>query len=282
MSYRCAMSNTGGATSPSRSRTDGLVQSVDRAVHILELLAQRGASGVTEIAAQLGVHKSTAFRLISVLEGHQLVEQVRDHGKYHLGLGIIRLAGATAAQLDLTREGQQVCERLASELGETVNIAVLEEFWVINISQVRGPAAVASHNWVGQLTPPHATSSGKVLLASLADGVVDRLLARPLQRYTPRTITASDDLRAQLAAVRELGYSITVEELEIGLNAVAAPIRTLGDEIIAALSVSGPSYRLGEERVHEAAALVMAAAAEISRRLGYREPPRRVATPRDQ
>jgi len=262
------MSNAGGIRSPSRSRTDGLVQSVDRAIRILELLAQRGASGVTEIAAQLGVHKSTAFRLISVLEGHQLVEQVRDHGKYHLGLGIIRLAGASAAQLDLTREGQQICERLADELGETVNIAVLEEFWVINISQVRGPAAVASHNWVGQLTPPHATSSGKVLLASRMDGVVDRLLARPLQRYTPRTITSSDDLRAQLAAVRELGYGITVEELEIGLNAVAAPIRTLGGEVIAAVSVSGPSYRLSEERIHEAAAPVMAAAAEISQRLG--------------
>jgi DNA-binding IclR family transcriptional regulator len=266
------MGNAFGASPPGRGRREGAVQSVHRAMNILELLAQRGASGVTEIAAHLGVHKTTAFRLISVLEGHQLVEQVADRGKYHLGLGIIRLAGATAGQLDLTRESKQVCERLASELGETVNVAVLEESWVINISQARSPAAIASHNWEGRLTPPHATSNGKVLLAFRADGAVDRFLARPLQRYTSRTVTSADTFRAQLEAIREQGYGTAVEELEIGLNAVAAPIRAADGDVIAAISVSGPSYRLDEERLRKAAVPVMAAAAEISQRLGYGEP----------
>src|SRR5262245_22233884 len=136
------------------------VQSVDRAVTILEILARRGETGVTEVAAELGVHKSTAFRLVAALERRGLVEQAGDRGKYRLGFGIVRLAGATTAQLDLARESRTVCERLAQEIGETVNIAILEDLHAINISQVRGPAAITGYNWVGQRTPVHATSSG--------------------------------------------------------------------------------------------------------------------------
>lgn len=256
-----------------RDGSGALIQSVDRALSVLEVLAERGASGVTEIAARLGVHKSTASRLISVLEDHQLVEQVTDRGKYQLGFGLIRLAGATSAQLDLTRYSQQVCEQLAADLRETVNVAVLQESWVINISQVRGPAAVSSHNWVGQLTPPHATSSGKVLLAHCGEDVLSEFLAAPVRRYTARTVTSPGGLRAQLAAVRERGFGVTVEELEIGLNAVAAPIRARNRQVVAAISVSGPSYRLTQERIPEVADRVKGAAAEVSRRLGYQDAP---------
>lgn len=255
-----------------RDGAASLVQSVDRAISVLEVLAERGPAGVTEIAGQLGVHKSTASRLISVLEDHRLVAQVSSRGKYQLGFGLIRLAGATSAQFDLARDGQEVCEQLAADLRDTVNIAVLQEFWVINISQVRGPAAVSSHNWVGQLTPAHATSSGKVLLAFCADEVLGGFLNQPLQQYTPHTVTAPDILRAQLAEVRHRGYAETTEELEIGLNAVSAPIRSVNRDVIAAISVSGPSYRLTEELLPAAAARVQAAAAEISYRLGYQDP----------
>jgi DNA-binding IclR family transcriptional regulator len=244
---------------------------VDRAISVLEVLAERGPSGVTEIAGQLGVHKSTASRLISALEDHRLVAQVTNRGKYQLGLGLIRLAGATSAQFDLVRDSQEVCERLAADLRDTVNIAVLQESWVINISQVRGPAAISSHNWVGQLTPAHATSSGKVLLAFSADDALNAFLRRPLPYYTPRTVTSPEVLRRQLGEVRDRGYAETIEELEIGLNAVAAPIRSISGDVTAALSVSGPSYRLAEERLPAAAAHVMTAAAEISSRLGYQD-----------
>lgn len=260
------MGNTSG---DAERNGGGSVQSVDRALTILEVLAAQGASGVTEIAAHLGVHKSTAFRLISVLEDHRLVEQVADRGKYKLGFGLIRLAGATSAQLELTREAQPVCERLADDLRETVNVAVLRDFWVVNLSQVRGPAAVSTYNWVGQPTPPHATSSGKVLLAYGPAGELDDFLARPRTGYTPRTLTSAADLRKDLAAVAGHGYGATVEELEAGLNAVAAPVRDLDGAVVAAVSVSGPSYRLGEDRIPEVGAAVVAAADEISRRLGW-------------
>jgi DNA-binding IclR family transcriptional regulator len=263
------MSNDGEDVAP---RATGSVQSVDRALRVLEILADQGARGVTEIADELGVHKSTAFRLISVLEDHQLVEQVEERGRYRLGFGIVRLAGATSAQLDLTRQSQPVCEDLASALDETVNIAVLEGSSVINISQARGGAAIASHNWVGQLTPPHATSSGKVLLATMTDEEVFALLPDPLERFTDQTITSHARLGDALRQVRAQGYGVTQSELEIGLNAVAAPVRGPGGDVIAALSVSGPTYRMSTDQLPELAQHAIAAAAEISRRLGYRPP----------
>src|SRR5918912_3017990 len=103
------------------------VQSVDRALTILGILARLGQAGVTEIAAELGVHKSTAFRLVTTLEGYEFVEQTEDRGKYRLGLGLVRLAGASTARLDVVQDARPVCRRLAASSGETVNIAVLSE-----------------------------------------------------------------------------------------------------------------------------------------------------------
>ena len=111
------------------------------------------------------MRKSTAFRLVAVLENRGLVDQTADRGKYRLGFGVVRLAGAATAQLDLARESRLVCERLAAELGDTVNVAIFDDGYAINISQARGTAAITSHNWIGQRTPLHATSSGKALLA---------------------------------------------------------------------------------------------------------------------
>lgn len=260
--YCCAVSNAAQDT--------GGVQSVDRAITVLEILARRGEAGVTEIAAQLGVHKSTAFRLLAALEGRGMVEQTADRGKYRLGFGIIRLAGATSAQMDLSRESRPVCERLAAEVGETVNVAVLADRAAVNITQVRGPAAITSHNWVGQRTPVHATSSGKVLLAFQPDELRRRLVGtRPLARFTPRTVVSPAALLAQLDEIRETGYGSTEEELEIGLNAVAAPIRGHDATVVAAVSASGPSYRLDADRFPEVAEAVKAGAAEIGARIGY-------------
>ncbi|MCG5213853.1 IclR family transcriptional regulator [Streptosporangium sp. KLBMP 9127] len=246
-----------------------LVQSVDRAVSVLELLARRKEAGVTEIAAELGVHKSTAFRLVGVLENRGLVEQVTSRGKYRLGFGLVRLAGATVAQFDLVRESRSICERLTEETGETVNLAVLDEGYAINILQVRGSSAISSYNWIGQRTPLHATSSGKVLLAFQRPETREALLNRKLAAYTPSTITDRELLSRTLDAARELGWACTEEELEIGLNAVAAPIFAQDGSILAAVSASGPSYRLTSDHIAQVVEPIRAAAAEISARGGY-------------
>lgn len=245
------------------------VQSVDRAVSVLEILARHGEAGVTEIADELDVHKSTAFRLLGVLENRGLVAQAKDRGKYYLGGGVLRLAGAAAVRLDISQEGVPVCREVADELGETVNIAVLDDDAAVNIMQARGTASVTAQNWLGRRTPLHATSSGKVLLAHMPPTLREGFLARTLPRFTERTITGTSTLRAELEAVVEQGYGITVEELELGLAAVAAPVRSHDGKVIGAISVSGPVYRLNTDRLPEVAKRTVAAGAELSRRMGY-------------
>ncbi|MGB0100429.1 MAG: IclR family transcriptional regulator [Nocardioides sp.] len=244
------------------------VQSVDRALTILEVLARVGEAGVTEIAGELGVHKSTAFRLVSTLESHRLVEQATERGRYRLGVGVLRLAGATTARLDLVQEARPVCRRLAADTGETVNIAVLSESSALYLDQVAGSSALQPHNWVGQHIPLHATSNGKVLLSGLDEERVAEVLGS-LSRYTSGTITTKATLRAELAQVRESGYAVAVDELEEGLTAVAAPIRNAHGDVIASMSVSGPSFRLTEARVEAVLPQLVAAADEVSRRLGW-------------
>lgn len=244
------------------------VQSVDRALTILEYLAEHGSAGVTEIARSLDVHKSTAFRLVVALENRQLVEQVEQRGKYRLGFGLIRLAGATSAQLDLTKEGRPVCVRLAGEFGETVNIAILDSGSATNITQEHGDTVVTTRNWVGKRTPLHATSSGKVLLAWADANDIADAVAKGAERFTERTIVG-DELRTELKRVRAQGWASCAEELELGLNSVAAPIRGTNGEVVAAVSVSGPSYRMTADNFPEVAGRLCAGAAEISTRMGH-------------
>ncbi|MPZ60369.1 MAG: helix-turn-helix domain-containing protein [Propionibacteriales bacterium] len=256
------MSNSGSA-SP--------VQSVDRAVTVLEMLARDGEVGVTEIATELGVHKSTAFRLVSALETRGLVEQNAERGKYRLGVGILRLASATTARLDVVQEARPVCRRLAADTGETVNIAILSDKAALYLDQVAGSSALQPWNWVGQRIPLHATSNGKVLLSGLEPGEVDALLPS-LRSYTPETITSRGRLHKKLDEVRERGYAVAVDELEVGLTAVAAPVRNTANEVVASMSVSGPSFRLTEERRAELVGPVVDAAREVSGRLGWSGP----------
>lgn len=250
------------------SRT-AAVQSVDRALLVMEIIAKLGQAGVTEIAAELGVHKSTVSRLIAVLESRGYVEQLSDRGKYRLGFSIVRLAGSTSAQVDLVGQSQGACNALAAETGETTNIAVLDGNRIINIVEAAGTGSIALRSWVGQSCPAHATSSGKVLLSGLGPAALRKQVGPKLEAYTANTLTKVADLAAQLVAVREHGWASVREELEIGLNAVAAPVFDSDGVIAAALSVSGPAYRLGPDRFASTAELAIASATEISHRLGY-------------
>jgi DNA-binding IclR family transcriptional regulator len=261
------MSNSAGPVSDAGAT----VQSVDRAITVLEILARTGESGVTEIAAELGVHKSTAFRLVAALDRRGLVEQNADRGKYRLGVGILRLAGATTARLDVVQEARPICHQLATDTGETVNIAVLSDGAALYLDQVAGSSSLQPHNWVGQRIPLHATSNGKVLLAGLEDAEVSSQVGRSLRRYTPTTITSLKALRTELADVRERGYAVAVDELEVGLAAVAAPIHGVHGDVLASLSVSGPTFRLDEAAIGDATDAVRSAASDVSRRLGWRE-----------
>lgn len=247
----------------------GNLQSVRRALRALELISEHGELGVTELGRKLDVHKATASRLIATLAERGFVERDPISEKYRLGFGLISLAGAAVGGNDLVRAARPILDDLAERTHETVNLGVLSGESVVYIDQVTGTRSIVSVSWVGQRTPLHCTSNGKVLLAYATDAERERMLSMPLTRLTPRTITDLRKLRAQLAEVRARGYAQTLEELEEGLNAVAAPVRGMSGDVIAALSVSGPAFRMRAVDLPRFGKLTAEAALAVSRRLGY-------------
>jgi DNA-binding IclR family transcriptional regulator len=251
---------------PDELARGGLVQSVDRALSIMEILARDGWSGVSEMARELDVHRSTVSRLLGTLERRGIVEQHPASQKYRLGFAIVRLADGVRGTQPVTEVARPTCERLSMELDETVNLAVLDDGEVVNIDQTNLSSAIIAVDWVGHRGPLHATASGKVFLAF---GAPVTPLAEPLERVTRHTLTDLASLRADLALVRQRGYSVTEGELEEGLNAVAAPVRDAEGEVVAAIVVSGPEYRVTAERIAEIGGSVGRAAAAVSHRLGW-------------
>ncbi len=247
----------------------GNLQSVRRALRALELISEHGELGVTELGRKLGVHKATASRLIATLAERGFAERDPISEKYRLGFGLISLAGAAVGGNDLVRASRPILDDLAERTRETVNLGVLSGESVVYIDQVTGTRSIVSVSWVGQRTPLHCTSNGKVLLAWAGDAERERLLRAPMARLTPRTITDVKKLRAQLTEVRARGYSQTLEELEEGLNAVAAPVRGMAGDLVAALSVSGPAFRMRAVDLPRIGKVTADAALAVSRRLGY-------------
>ncbi len=252
-----------------RDQKDTSVQSVDRAVSVLEFLSREGWSGVTDVANELRVHKSTAYRLLATLKDRGLVEQDIATEKYRLGLGIVHLASAVTAELDVVRCSQPVCQRLAEQTRETVTITVLEGEDALVIHQAISSRSVLSVDWTGKHTPLHCTSDGKVLLAHLPETRQRSLLAEPLKRFTEKTIVDPERLGQQLRTIQIDGFGYTLEELEVGLNGVAAPIRSTDGSVVAALSVYGPAFRLPVASIPALAERACEAAGDISRRLGF-------------
>jgi len=252
-------------------RDSAVIRSVDRAVAILDLLAVEGWRTGAEVARELGVHRSTALRLLATLDRHGLVERDPRTAKYRLGRRVAQLASSVRGEVDLRQVARPVCEALARELGETVTLDVLDAGEVVPIEQASGSTSVMSVNWLGTRSPVHCTASGKVILAFAPPALRSAVLGRPLERRTERTITDPAELDAQLREARDAGFARTFEELEVGLNAVAAPVRTAGGEVIAALDVSGPAHRMTASGHSAVVARTREAAEDLSHRLGYRD-----------
>jgi DNA-binding IclR family transcriptional regulator len=196
------------------------------------------------------------------------VEQDAETGKYRLGLVVIRLAERAERTLDLRSLALPELERLARLTHETAGLGVLDNDQVLFVAQADGPNLIAVGDWTGRASTLHANASGKVLLASLAEREVLRIVRRGLTRYTERTITDLEPLLEDLARVRRRGYATAVSELENGLTAIAAAVHDARGRVIAAVEVWGPAFRLTPRRLPELAAQARATAAAISVRLG--------------
>ncbi len=255
------------------TRDSHRVQSVDRAVTVLEFLARNGWSGVTEIGEALDVHKSTAFRLVATLAARGLVEQHAETGLYHLGFGLVHLARAVTVGPDIARRARTWCEWLAERTSETVTLSVLEAGGCMTIDQIVADSTVVSRSWLGRRVPLHCTAAGKTWLAYLPPDEQSEIVAGPHKRFTDRTVVDPEYLAETLGQIRTDGYAIAIEEYEEGLAAVAAPVLAADGHIVATIDVSGPAYRLGEAELSEMTPLVVEAAAHASTRFGYSEVP---------
>jgi len=214
-------------------------QSVERALALLSAFEDGQAElGVTELARVVGVHKSTASRMAATLERAGFLSRAGD--RYRLGVEVIRLGAVALRSFDVVTTMAPAMEKLSQLTGETVNLAVADGPDVLNVAEVPSTYILSSSSgWTGRRTRPHATANGKVLLAW---GVLPT--PRTLERYTARTLTTRRELRRELDAVRAAGYAVAVGELEEGLVAVAAPVFDGAGRCVAALSLSGPEFRM--------------------------------------
>ncbi|MGH2513714.1 MAG: IclR family transcriptional regulator [Candidatus Limnocylindrales bacterium] len=245
------------------------VRSVDRAAALLLALGESaGEAGVTELARRLGLHKSTASRLLATLERRGLVEQDEESGKYRLGLAVIRLAERAERTLDLRGIAMPELEQLARLTHETTGLGAIEGDQLMTVAQADGPNLIAVGDWTGRVTPLHCVASGKVLLAALAEREVLRIVRKGLAVYTARTVVALEPLLEELSRIRRRGYATDIGEFEPSLNAVAAPVHDARGAVIAAVDIWGPAFRLTPRRIPELSVQVREAAAAISVRLG--------------
>ena len=255
---------------PANHESRTLIQSVQRAARLLKAFDNGAAElGVSELSRKVALHKSTASRLLATLEREGLIERVPATEKYRLGFMLVRLAGQVTHFADVRVAARPALVELAETSRETVNLAVLDGDEAINVEQVSGPHLVRDTNWVGRRTPLNCVANGMALLAFRPAAEIERVLAGPLPSFTDRTITDPDQLRAELAGIRERGYATALGEIEEGLNAVAAPVRDAVGAVVAAVSVSGPAYRVTPDRIDELGALTVGAAVHISTRLGF-------------
>lgn len=259
--------------------TDG----AERVVKLLDLVAASSAEGlgVGDAARALDVHPSTASRLLATLEASGMVERDAASRRFQLGARILGLAASAVQRLPIVSQARAELEALSAVTSETANLAILDRLHVVYVDQVTPAQTVVMASWVGRRSPAHASSSGKVLVAYGDAKTRVSLLrrGRRLEPLTPRTVTDVDALAAMLQQVRRRGYASSSGELEEGLVSVAAPVIVDG-RAVAAVSVSGPSFRLPARDLPGLARHVMDAAAAAGHRMAGRSTaaPQRRAT----
>ncbi len=250
--------------------TDAMLSSVRNAARVLKAFLTREESiGVSELARRLGLGKSAVHRLLTTLAAEGLVEQDPHTGGYRLGIVVYELGEAVKVHLDLHAAAGPVLVQLREQTGESSQIGVLDGDEVVYVDRLESAHSLRLFTETGRRVPAHATSSGKVLLAHRPEPELEAFLARPIAALTPHSITDPDALRDALAAVRARGWAEAVNEREIGVASIAAPIRDLHGAVVAAVSIGAPEARFGAvPRRRHARALVEAGEA-ISRRLGW-------------
>lgn len=252
-------------------RATSSVQSLQRAAAIMRCFTEAEPElGVTDISARVGLHKSTVSRLLGTLETEGFIAHNAATGKYRLGVGLISLAGVALGRVGVRGAAYYHLDDLVEATQESASVYVLDGMECVNVLNKPSPRPVRYVNWIGRRLPLHCTASGKVILAGLEPGERPSRLKFPLRRFTDHTITSPGALESELMSIAERGFALALEEYEEGYNAIAAPIRDFRGQVVGALAVSGPAFRLERPTLESFIIPVCDAAARSSAELGYK------------
>jgi DNA-binding IclR family transcriptional regulator len=246
------------------------VQALDRAFAVLDLLGESETPlGLAQVASSLQLHKSTAHRFLMVLERHRMVERTTG-GKFRLGLRLFDYGNRAIEQYDLRERAQPHLRRLVAETEETAHLCILEGTHVIYIDKIEPARSVRMITRIGASNPVHCTSVGKAILAFLPEERFADILRRlRFDRYTHRTISTAEALRTEIEKTRRRGYAVDDEEFEEGLRCIAVPVLDAQRLPVAAVSVSGPSFRVTAQKLPTIANQLLQCVRGISVDMGF-------------
>jgi DNA-binding IclR family transcriptional regulator len=246
------------------------IQALDRAFAILDLLGESETPlGLAQVATSLQMHKSTAHRFLMVLEKHRMVERTAG-GKFRLGLRLFDFGSRAIEKFDLRERAQPHLRRLVNETEETAHLCILEGAHVVYIDKIEPARAVRMITRIGASNPVHCTSVGKAMLAFLPEERLTEILSRlRFERFTNRTVTTVEALRAEIEKTRRRGYAVDDEEFEEGLRCIAVPILDAQRLPVAAVSVSGPSFRVTAQKLPSIANHLLQCVRSISVDMGF-------------
>ncbi|MCQ6268087.1 IclR family transcriptional regulator [Fictibacillus sp. WQ 8-8] len=250
---------------------ENMVKSVSRALDIITLVSlKKGGLGVTEIANQIDINKSSVYRILSTLVQYGYIEQDSETGRYKLGYKLLEVSSKLLESIDLRAEARPYLQELENLTNEVIHLVVYDQGEVVYIEKLEGNETLRMHSKVGKRAPMHCTSVGKAILAYLPTNVVQDILDRKgMPMNTDKTITNKDNFLQELIEVRKRGYALDIEENEYGITCIAVPIFDHLGKVIAAVSISGPTMRMTKERMEQLQSQMIQIGKKISKRLGF-------------
>lgn len=247
------------------------IKTMGKLVSVLDCFStSERALTVGDIAARTGLPRSTAHRSINALKEVGFLDQDRRRDSYRLGLKLFQLGTTVLHSMDIQSEARPFVEALSTLTGENVHLCVFDGERMVFVESADGGATGSQNATITmELTHCHNTSVGKATLAFQPESVIDRLTSNDLAVYTEHSISDPVVLREELAKIRSQGFAFDLQEHQLNVCCVAAPIRNASGNVFAAVSVSGPLARMSEENLRSYAPFVVSHADAISRRLGY-------------
>jgi IclR family acetate operon transcriptional repressor len=250
----------------------GSVQALERGLNLLAIIAEADGLSLTSIAQRAGIAASTAHRILNTLKAGGFVQD-DDQGRYLIGVQAFRTGSAFLRNRKMVDVGRSTMRHLMEASGETVNMAIENDGYVVFVSQIESHQSIRAFHRPGARGPMHASSLGKAMMTSLTDAALSQRLHHVgMPRFTKYTIVDPDALLADLATARKRGWAIDDQEQAEGLRCVGAAVYNEHNEVMGAISISGPTVRVTEERLGELGPMVKRAAKEITDRVGGRMP----------